>query len=178
MKFFYKDLKLADIEIDESVEDINRTIANIFSPSLDKLNLTPKAVELAIAMSPVIGWQVKAGKYTIIGGLRSLYLAQQLDEMTHVPVLIVPKNRVPNPEIFAVQSALIELITRAVDRRCSLNVIPLLWDKLQTKEHRGQLSPKFVSKTGISDAAGINRREFAKIQETFHSEFLAYGRDV
>ncbi len=176
MNFFYQAVKVSNLEIDKSVENVCRILANTPGPSLKELNLTPFAIEIAVAMSPMIGWKGKGGKYTVISGLRSLYLAQQLSETTAVPVLVVPKESVSDPRIFSTQSALIDLIIRAVDRRCSANLIPMLWEGLGAEQHRRQLSPNFVSIKGISDAAGINRRDFGRKPERLRSAFLALAQ--
>jgi len=167
-----------DIQVAKSVEEVAEAIANIRERRLDAMEFSDQAIELAITLSPLIGMELANGKCHIVGGLRSLYLVKQLDGSRKVPVLVVPHESIANPKIFAAQSALVDLLMRHIDGQTATTLIPLLWDELEDRENRMQLSPRFTSKSGLAEAAGINRRKFAKNIEPFQSEFLALGGDT
>ncbi|WP_138440214.1 hypothetical protein [Marinobacter alexandrii] len=171
-----KYVSVGDVELFQPVQKIAEAVANVCGARLDTMQLSSYAVEIAVALSPLVGFKSKSGKYRIIGGLRSFYLVRQLDEAAKVPMVILPPDSIPDPKIFAAQSALIDVIMRVVDRESASLVVPLLWGELEDKRHRGQLSPRFVSRSGVAEAVGINRRDFSKKPAHFRSEFLALGR--
>lgn len=174
MDFKYRSVALNNIELDPSVHTVNRCVANIIGPCFDKLSLTPFAIELALASSPLIGWQSTSKKVHVFGDLRALYLLRQLDGARKVPVLLIPEKSVSDPKTFSVQSTLVSLLSHSVDRRVLTDLISLFWQELDTSDNRGQLSPRFLSKSGLAEAAGINRRDFPRQTQYFQSEFMAY----
>ncbi|MEX1227816.1 MAG: hypothetical protein WD623_02675 [Marinobacter sp.] len=174
MDFKCRSVKISDIRLDSSVYSVNRCVANIIEPCFDKLELTPFAIELLLASSPLIGWESKSKTVHVFGNLRSLYLVSQLDNTQKVPVLLVPEKSISDPTIFSIQSTLLSLLNHSVDRRVLTDLISLFWQELDTSDNRGQLSPRFVSKSGLAEAAGINRRDFPRQTQYYHSKFMAY----
>lgn len=173
--FELRSVSIGEIKMDPAIVNIGMMTANIVGPSLDRLKLSPFATELAINSSPLIVWKAKPKQYMACGGLRSMYFLQQMDDQIKVPTIVVPRDAIGDPEIFAAQTTLIDLLCHQVDHQAFTNVVGMLWEELGKKENREKLSRRFVSKFGIAEAAGINRRDFPKSQGPFRSEFLAYS---
>ncbi len=165
-------VQLSKLELDPSVLPVNQILLNLLGPPMDRLSLTDYAAQRTLATSPVIGWRERGGKIRVFGNLRSYYVGQRLNSLTMIPTIIVPRDSVPDLRIFAIQTALLSLLSHVMDSRIQADVIGLLWEELDNRDNRAQLSSRFVSKSAMADAVGINRRYFSRHSDQFESKFL------